>query len=56
MELNGRLKDDLLNGNTVLFLGAGASQAAGYKGNHKFLIDKNFLDVILESQTSFACD
>lgn len=32
MELKGQLRDDIESGNAVLFLGAGASQAAGYKG------------------------
>jgi hypothetical protein len=32
MKITGQLKDDILNGRAVLFLGAGVSQAAGLFG------------------------
>ena len=32
MELRGKLRDDIINGNAVLFLGAGVGIAAGLHG------------------------
>lgn len=43
MKIIGQLKDDILNGKAVLFLGAGVSQAAGLFGGNKlsnYLFDK----------------
>lgn len=42
-KITGQLKDDILNGKAVLFLGAGVSQAAGLFGGNKlsnYLFDK----------------
>ncbi len=35
MEITGRLRQDLIDGKVVIFLGAGASQAAGLHGTAK---------------------